>query len=1216
MVGAGFSRNAIPVSASAREFPLWFQVAKNLCSKLYPPSDKNRLEQALSEASGTSGFLRLAQEYEIAFGRGSLHNFINNSVPDSDYKPSELHHQLLELPWKEVLTTNWDTLLERTLIEIPERSYNIVRTVDELANTPSPRIIKLHGTVPAHIPFIFTEEDYRTYPKKFAPFVNTVQQIMMESAVLLLGFSGDDPNFLQWSGWVRDNLGVSSPKIYLAGWLGLSPHRRRMLENNNIVPIDLASHPKAKEWPEHLRHQYATEWIIRTLQCGQAYEYKDWPSTDNYEPPSIAEYLIPLELNSQIIPLPITRRVKISPAPIETLKEILDIWEHNRKIYPNWLIFPLNNHFFLDNQYNEWINIFIERINEFNIEEQLKFLREVFWFYKTKLVPVPNDIEDLWSKLSEKYNFNDKTIDSKNYTQTWSYLKEIFIENSLISLTYNRLKLNTQGFSKRLKQIQAFSNHSIEVKNSIIYEQCQWFILNLDFSELEKLLNVWDVGSSDSIWMYRKSSLLLELNLEYEADSLMLKAFSIIKNNPDKFNDFSNSSREGWALLSIRALNHGISTEEIKNKIRKFNIDERYKKLALTNCDANSQLQYLIEKTNKRPDKNKKDENPHFDLYHARGRVFYFNNYRDESIANTYKCLMLCETAGLALQTKNFSIGSPLINALVDNYDLVDIELVMRIMLRLKPSDDDKSLNTIYSRTFIANLDYNKVIFLTSQINTLLGFCLSKITKASDNFWINYIRICLEILSRLIIRLISHETLKIHLEQSIELFKNHKLRQFFLLHQPLSNYLKRSWETSDKTLRKEYIWKILELPINDINNKRANRLLTIEDLISDVDLDLLVTRQVENESEWSKIIDLIISGLKLSGNPRWDASIRVQVVSKFITKDEADIINRLLWGESSNDFSLLPKDTNLYDFAYVLSPLGMSEKANELFLKKYFIESENFDFLTKSIEEISQAVKYIKISTIDRDTLLKNISNWLNIIPEEKISSNKSHGVFYDISNTIIKFFSCLAEIVVYIDIPQQTAEILFNKMNYLLSHNIYTYHVVGILSKSIPNKIDEIHTFLRKGIISDIPENNEHAMFGLFIWLKQSLKYKVSQLNTPSDDLVREIGLSIATRKQTNLIQALLSSIIIFKYGEKATQDIISSLVLEGLEYLILEECYSVAHNRPEFVPIIRLNCIRLAHLMSINGYKNELIILKWLNEANNDPLPEVRNALQKFDF
>ena len=102
-----------------------------------------------------------------------------------------------------------------------------------------PRIVKLHGSFPAQFPLIVTEEDYRTYPAEFAPLVNTVQQAMMETVFLLIGFSGDDPNFLSWSGWIRDNLGPSAPKIYLAGYLNLSPHRRRMLEGRNIAPIDL-----------------------------------------------------------------------------------------------------------------------------------------------------------------------------------------------------------------------------------------------------------------------------------------------------------------------------------------------------------------------------------------------------------------------------------------------------------------------------------------------------------------------------------------------------------------------------------------------------------------------------------------------------------------------------------------------------------------------------------------------------------------------------------------------------------------------------------------------------------------------------------------------------------------------------------------------------------------------------------------------------------------
>ena len=83
--------------------------------------------------------------------------------------------------------------------------------------TTHPRIVKLHGSLPSQFPLIVTEEDYRTYPTKFAPFVNTVQQAMMETVFCLIGFSGYDPNFLEWSGWVRDNLGASAPQILPGG---------------------------------------------------------------------------------------------------------------------------------------------------------------------------------------------------------------------------------------------------------------------------------------------------------------------------------------------------------------------------------------------------------------------------------------------------------------------------------------------------------------------------------------------------------------------------------------------------------------------------------------------------------------------------------------------------------------------------------------------------------------------------------------------------------------------------------------------------------------------------------------------------------------------------------------------------------------------------------------------------------------------------------------
>ena len=162
--------------------------------------------------------LKLAQEYETGFGRSDLHKFLQQSVRDNDFRPAEAHVRLMKLPWRDVFTTNWDTLLETTAERIAERSYSVIRNMDEIPLLGQPRIVKLHGSYPAHFPLIFTEEDYRTYPRKFSPFVNTVQQAMMETVFCLIGFSGDDPNFLQWSGLgARQSGGCSSEDIL--GWL-------------------------------------------------------------------------------------------------------------------------------------------------------------------------------------------------------------------------------------------------------------------------------------------------------------------------------------------------------------------------------------------------------------------------------------------------------------------------------------------------------------------------------------------------------------------------------------------------------------------------------------------------------------------------------------------------------------------------------------------------------------------------------------------------------------------------------------------------------------------------------------------------------------------------------------------------------------------------------------------------------------------------------------
>lgn len=78
-----------------------------------------------------------------------------------------------------------------------------------------------------------------------------VQQSMMETVFLLVGFSGDDPNFLHWSGWVRDNLGGAA-KNREATWLvpsSFSVHIYR----GRLPDLSTKVRPFRK-W--HLQHQY------------------------------------------------------------------------------------------------------------------------------------------------------------------------------------------------------------------------------------------------------------------------------------------------------------------------------------------------------------------------------------------------------------------------------------------------------------------------------------------------------------------------------------------------------------------------------------------------------------------------------------------------------------------------------------------------------------------------------------------------------------------------------------------------------------------------------------------------------------------------------------------------------------------------------------------------------------------------------------------------
>ena len=290
MVGSGFSLNARPAGSSQVNFPTWRDLMEEMIKQIVASGGEHTKLQVASQS--VSGALRIAEEFAALHGRASLNAFLQMKVPDEHFQPSNLYVRALSLPWSDVFTTNWDTLLERAASQMINRRYNIVLESSDISHRARPRIVKLHGSFPSNKPFIVTEEDFRTYPQRFAPFVNLVQQSMMENVFCLVGFSGDDPNFLSWSGWVRDNLREHKPRIYLCGVLNLRSGERMILESRGIIPIDLSIlFPSSSDFSKSDRHRIAFEWFFDNLRAGKPPDALYWP--EPVSPPPSAKLDLP-----------------------------------------------------------------------------------------------------------------------------------------------------------------------------------------------------------------------------------------------------------------------------------------------------------------------------------------------------------------------------------------------------------------------------------------------------------------------------------------------------------------------------------------------------------------------------------------------------------------------------------------------------------------------------------------------------------------------------------------------------------------------------------------------------------------------------------------------------------------------------------------------------------------------------------------------------------
>lgn len=210
-IGSGFSLNAEKIHPHvSSKFLTWSKLIDKML---------NGFSESADEIKSNHPYPHIIQLIEDRFGLQRRNRAIKNAIPDADYKPGVLHQEILNtryFPWQAIITTNIDTLIEKTLLELDVAHTPVVQASD-FTNISGIPVFKMHGSIEQEDSYVFSENEYLDFETKKSSFVTKLRSLFLENNCLFLGYSLADPDFKQIYHSVEQVLGFqrqSRPTSY------------------------------------------------------------------------------------------------------------------------------------------------------------------------------------------------------------------------------------------------------------------------------------------------------------------------------------------------------------------------------------------------------------------------------------------------------------------------------------------------------------------------------------------------------------------------------------------------------------------------------------------------------------------------------------------------------------------------------------------------------------------------------------------------------------------------------------------------------------------------------------------------------------------------------------------------------------------------------------------------------------------------------------------
>jgi tetratricopeptide (TPR) repeat protein len=1173
-VGAGFSRNAVLPAPNSPKPPLWSDFSRIMGERLYQGSK-----------DATSDPLRLAQEYKATLGSTALDSLIYDLVRDEEWLPGQLHSRLVSLPWTDILTTNWDTLLERAArVTDREETYDAVTTIGDIPRTRSPRIVKVHGSMPSNLPFIFTEEDYRTYPRDFAPFVNLVQQVLMENELCLIGFSGDDPNFLQWSGWIRDQLGDSARRIYLVGVLNMAPSHRKYLEARKVIPIDLA--PTVDEADAEERHSMASGLFLDFLHNSRPKPAWQWLSKAG----SIrSQQLLAMSINQSE-----------STALVVGFKELISDWRREREVYPGWLVCPSTDRTRLRDEIGNAEHLLRRAWEHLQNSERAAALYEMVWRLDLAFFPLSEWFRGVLADTVEN------SSSALNRQQR--------LEIARILLRVSREERSPPLFDRCIAFLKTNAGSDADVVAAIAYEQSLWARDQLDYPALVRLVPT--IIGDDPAWKIRRAALHYELGEFDKATALVIESREEIRER--LFRDRKsiwNISRLAWTQFVARAAR--LNSLQSQNDDPLDTSNERYARNKCLPWDELDELDRKVAEEFRERMEGMQHERPGFEAgtYRETVRLFSSSGW---AVHDTQR---LTDIIGLPTAVGSMDVMRSRFSRAIELASSYD-ELGMMRAIRILGGSSDKSIENIFSRIAVARMPVATIEKLLDVLWRAIEFGRTRFGTSSSipqhghgNFWVERVGILVEVLSRLVVRLNG--------ERAIEMFRKAVSLAhapdwaYWVLFEPLGNLLSRALLAVPPRERRGLLLEIVNLPLPDergIHGQGGRGPLDEWPELMGSFPDRIGGRG-SNEIRFAARVATLVSKI-MNGDPltRERAALRLACLQQrsSLTPQESISFGQALWSKRESE-SALPQHTNLAP--HVLFDIPGHDNEDLLLLFRHHVVDKALSGLVSPdpLREIVAASRKksdgSRAFELTRDEALRLFDLVLDWKPRPvAIDLDRSNAKMADLFGRVL--VEAILPVVDLNSLGQDRIDKLFHKVEAgPLNSGVIALADIVRLDPSRENRAIEL--IYRSAFNRD----RDTVIFGLraidrwrILSKGESHGQMPQQLRQTTMTLVtgaREPWLSSALYLAGKLLED-------GNLGEGDKQELV--LALDRLRTETAYSSWETSDTRTMNITHVRARCVKLADMLRKAGVANEAVTF-WIDHAKDDPVPEVRYVLDELE-